>query len=147
MRKGHDFHKDKGGEIVKPWPRREKNPCAIFPCFIPTTFNKNGCWWLRQLMVFGSGVAGLSVLTHTHTPPLLTSRWKKKHFHHSHRILLPPRLCKSTHSHSTTQASRIAVHPLVRAEVAHVHALLATGILAIVCSLFSHPGFSWLLPT
>ena len=24
MRKGHDFHKDKGGEIVKPWPMREK---------------------------------------------------------------------------------------------------------------------------
>ena len=29
-------------------------------------------------MVFGSGVAGLSVLTHTHTPPWLTSKWKKK---------------------------------------------------------------------
>ena len=29
----------------------------------------NDCWWLRQLMAFGSGVAGLSVLTHTHTPP------------------------------------------------------------------------------
>ena len=29
-------------------------------------------------MVFGSGVAGLSVLTHMHTPPLLTSQWQKK---------------------------------------------------------------------
>ena len=48
MRKGHDFHKDKGGEIVKPWPMRE-NPCVFFPCFIPTTFIKKGCWWLRQL--------------------------------------------------------------------------------------------------
>ena len=28
-------------------------------------------------MVFGSGVARLSFLTHTHTPPLLTSQWKK----------------------------------------------------------------------
>ena len=62
-------------------------------------------------------------------------------------ILLSPRLCKSTHALSTTQASRIAVHPLAGAEVAHIHALLATGILAIVCSLLSRPGFSWLLPT
>ena len=52
----------------------------------------------------------------------------------------------NTHALSTTQASRIAVHPLAGAEVAHVHTLLATGILTIVCLLLSRPGFSWLLP-
>ena len=93
-------------------------------------------------MVFGSGVAGLSVLTHMHTPPLLTSQWQKKPLPSLPHDLLSPRLCKSTHALSTTQASRIDVHPLVGAEVAHVHTLLATGILAIVCSLFSRPGFS-----
>ena len=29
-------------------------------------------------MVFGSGVAVLSVLTHMHTPPMLTSQWQKE---------------------------------------------------------------------
>ena len=77
MRKGHDFHKDKGGEIVKPWPIREK-PCAIFPCFIPTTFIKKWLLVVEAVNGLGSGVAGLSVLTHTHTPPLLTSQWQKK---------------------------------------------------------------------
>ena len=33
MRKGHDFHKDKGGEIVKPWPMREEPMCHL-PLFL-----------------------------------------------------------------------------------------------------------------
>ena len=55
-----------------------KNPCVIFPCFIPTTFIKKDWWWLRQLIVLGSGVAELSVLTHTHTPSMVESRMEKK---------------------------------------------------------------------
>ena len=67
------FPKDKDvGEFVKPWPRG-KIPMCLLPLLIPTTFVKKDCWWLRQLIVLGSGVAGLSVLTHTHTPPQLTS--------------------------------------------------------------------------
>ena len=55
MRRGHDFHKDKDeGEIVNlgQW---EKNPCVTSLCFIPTTFIKKDCWWLRQLIVLGVG--------------------------------------------------------------------------------------------
>ena len=55
-----------------------KYPCVLFPCFIPTTFIEEWLLVVEAVIVFGSGVAGLSVLTHMHTPPLLTSQWKKK---------------------------------------------------------------------
>ena len=54
-------------------------------------------------MVFGSEVEGLSVLTHTHTPPLLTSL--------THAIPLSPRVAK---------CSSIAI--CVLAIAAHLHA-------------------------
>ena len=65
------FTRIRVGEIVKPWAIEGKYPCVFFPCFIPTIFIKKDCWWLRQLIVLGSGVAGLSVLTHTHTLPTI----------------------------------------------------------------------------
>ena len=52
---------------LEPWG---KNPCVTTLSY-PTTSIKNCCWWLRQLFVFGSGVAGLSVLAYTHTPPAM----------------------------------------------------------------------------
>ena len=78
MRKGHDFHKDKGGEIVNLGQWEKNTHVSSFPCLTQPISLKNFCWWLRQLIALGSGVARLSVLTHTHTPPLLTSQWKKK---------------------------------------------------------------------
>ena len=57
----------------------EKNThVSSFPCLTQPLSLKNCCWWLRQLIVFGSGVAGLPVLTHMHTPPWLTSLWLGK---------------------------------------------------------------------
>ena len=80
MRKGHDFHKDKDvGEFVKPWLMREKYPCVFF--FLPylTTFIEELLLVVEAVNCFGSGVAGLSVLTHTHTPPQRSnSPWKEK---------------------------------------------------------------------
>ena len=41
LRKGHDFHKDKGGEIVKPWPMGGEThvspPCLTQPPQLITT--------------------------------------------------------------------------------------------------------------
>ena len=69
MRKGNDFHEDKGGEFVKPWASEGKYPCVFPPCFIPTTFIEEWLLVVEAVNCFGSGVAGLSVLTHTHTLP------------------------------------------------------------------------------
>ena len=52
-------------------------------------------------MVLGSGVAGLSVLTHMHTPPLLTSL--------THAIPLSPRVAKC--SGIAIRVLAIAAHP------------------------------------
>ena len=54
-----------------------KNPCVFFPCLTQPLSLKNGWWWLRQLICFGSGVAGLSIHAYMHTPPRLTSQWPK----------------------------------------------------------------------
>ena len=54
-----------------------KYPYVFFPCFIPTTFIKEWLLVIEAVIAFGSGVEGLSVLTHTHTPPRLTSQWPK----------------------------------------------------------------------
>ena len=52
--------------------QNEKNPCVLFPCFYFQPLSlKNYCWWLKQLMILGAGVAGLSVLTPTHTLPMI----------------------------------------------------------------------------
>ena len=50
-----------------------KYPCVIFSCFISTTFIEEWLLVVEAVNCFGSGVEGLSVFTHTHTPPLLTS--------------------------------------------------------------------------
>ena len=70
MRKGHDFHKDKDvGEFVKPWAIEEKYPCVFFSLLYPTTFIEELLLVVEVVIVFGSGVVGLLVLTHTYTPP------------------------------------------------------------------------------
>ena len=51
----------------------------------PTTFIKELLLVVETVNCFGSGVVGLSFLTHTHTPPRLTSQWKKKPCDHSRR--------------------------------------------------------------
>ena len=74
MRKGHDFHKDKDvGEFVKLWLMRENTHVSSSLVLLPTNFIKNICWQLGEVMVvivFGSGVAGMSVLAYAHTPPM-----------------------------------------------------------------------------
>ena len=57
-------------------------------------------------MILGSGVAGLSVLAHMHTPPLLTSRWQQKcsrtlQFATSQFCCSPPQSVRSSRCSST----------------------------------------------
>ena len=59
------------GELVKPWPMREKYPCVFFSLLYPTTFIEEMLLVVEAVNGFGSGVAGLSVLTHTHTLPTI----------------------------------------------------------------------------
>ena len=85
MRKGHAFHMDKDVGELSNLGQQGKIPMCLLSLFTQPPPLKNGCWWLRQLIVFRSGVAGLSVLTHMHTPPRLTSQWKRNHCDHSRR--------------------------------------------------------------
>ena len=94
MRKGHDFHKGKGGgKLSNPRPMRKN--IHVSPLFVyPTTFIAELLLVVEAVIVFGSGVAGLSILTHTHTPPQrLISQWKR-----------------NLHALSTMQASRFSVY-------------------------------------
>ena len=64
---GHDFHKDKDGEIFQTLANEGNYPCVFFLCLIPTTSVNNFCWQLGGVMaviVLGCGVAGLSVLAY-----------------------------------------------------------------------------------
>ena len=70
MRKGHDFHKDRGGRNCQPWPMREKtHMSSSFVLFQPLSLRKVAGGWGRYGL--GSGVAGFSVLSHTHTLPMI----------------------------------------------------------------------------
>ena len=95
---GHDFLKGKDvGEFVQLWPKRGKTPCVLFPCFYFQPLSlKNYCWWLKQLMILGAGVAGLSVLTHTHTlPTILVVHLLTQTFIFTPRVVEHPRTAKS----------------------------------------------------
>ena len=97
---GHDFPKDKEGEIFNLWGHWGKAKCqlinpfgchlsfvllTLYPLSHSTTFLSYSCFnyqikssgvsWGSYCM--DSGVAGLSVLSHMHTPPriLLTLTW------------------------------------------------------------------------
>ena len=102
MRKGHDFHKDKDvGELVKPWPMREKYPCVWFSLPYPTTFIEELLLVVEAFNCFGSGVAGLLVLNLMHTPPWLTSLWLGKMTAITHTgILHSPHDCAKILTHS-----------------------------------------------
>ena len=76
----------------------------------PTTFNEKLLLVVEAFNCFGSGVAGLSDLTHTHTPPRLTSQWKKNHYDHSRRHSFSPCLCW-TLTHFQFTSSLWVVHP------------------------------------
>ena len=67
----------------------------------PTTFIKELLLVIEAVMVFGSGVAGLLVLTHMHTPPWLTSLWQGKTtvITHAGNTTLPTTLLLLTHFH------------------------------------------------
>ena len=52
----------------------------------PTTFIEELLLVVEVVNFFGSGVVGLLVLTHTHTPPRLTSQWKKPPSSHAQGI-------------------------------------------------------------
>ena len=60
------FTRIRVGEIVNlgQW---EKNPYVFFLCFIPTTFIKKGCWWLRQLWSWKWGGRTVSPHPHVHS--------------------------------------------------------------------------------
>ena len=93
MRKGNDFHKDKDvGKLSTLGPIRENTHVSSF-LSLPNHFHGEWLLVVEAVIVFGSGVARLSVLTHTHTPPWLTSQWKKNHCDHSCRHSFSPCLC------------------------------------------------------
>ena len=51
---------------------------CLLSLLYPTTFIEEWLVVVEAVIIFGSGVAGLSILTHTHTPPWLTSLWLGK---------------------------------------------------------------------
>ena len=65
LRRGHDFHKDKGGEIAKPWAMRK--PMCHLSLFYPTTTIEIWCWWLRQLLFWEWCGRTASPFPHTHS--------------------------------------------------------------------------------
>ena len=87
---------------------------CLLSLLYPTTFIEEWLLVVEAVNCFGSGVAGLSVLTHTHTPPWLTSLWLGKMTAIIHAGIFPlsPRLCKNAHA--------LAIH--VPSIVVHSHA-------------------------
>ena len=92
--------------------------------FIPTTFIKNGCWWLRQLWSLGVG-------------------WQDCQSSPT-RTLYPRFCCSSPHTDTSslhellnTQEQQFRVLPVA----VHLHAL------PIVCSWFSRTGIFLVSPT
>ena len=65
--KGNDFPKDKGGELLNHKPMG-KNPCVTSPCLtqLPPLKTDAASWGSYG---WEWSVAGLPVLSHTHTPP------------------------------------------------------------------------------
>ena len=98
LRRGHDFTRDKGGELLNHEPMG-KNPCVTFPSLtqlpplktIAVSWGSYGWEW---------SVAGLSVLTHTHTPPM---GWP----HIGKEKQPPPSLQQTPHSHYHTILSTV----------------------------------------
>ena len=78
-------------------------------CLIPLYYFqplslKNYCWWLKQLMILGAGVAGLSVLTPEHTLPTILA------VHLLTQIHLPPHELQKC-SGLAIRVLPITVHP------------------------------------
>ena len=88
------------GGFVKPWPMREK-PMCLLPLSYSNHFHKERLLVVEAVMIFGSGVAGLSVLTHTHTPPTVDFIMAGKTFTHSPIRDLVILLFISTHEPSS----------------------------------------------
>ena len=75
LRRGMIFTRIRVGKLsnLEPW----ENPCVIFPCFIqPPQLRIAGGGWGSYC--FGSGVVGLPVLSHMHTPPVVDFTMAKK---------------------------------------------------------------------
>ena len=110
MRKGHDFHKDKGGEICQTLGQWGKIPMCLLSLLYPTTFIEEWLLVVEAVIIFGSGVVGLSVLTHTHTPPTVDFTMAGKTFTHSPirnlTILLFILSHKSSSLHDCAEGSR-----------------------------------------
>ena len=107
--------------------QKGEKPMCLIPLFYfqPLSLN-NYCWWLKQLMIVGAGVAGLSVLTHTHTlPTILAVHLLTQTFIFTPRVAEHPRL---------------QIHVLL--EAIHLHALPIWLLIA-----FTHRNFSWVLTT
>ena len=81
-------------------PMREITHVSSF-LVLPNHLHYEWLLLVEAVMVFGSGVAGLSVLTHTHTPPRLTSLWQGKTtaITHAGDSTLPTTLLLLTHFH------------------------------------------------
>ena len=132
---------------------------CLLPLLYPTTFIEEWLLVVEAVIVFGSGVAGLSVLTHTHTPPQqLTSQWKRKPSRTLHYAGLTI-LCSPPRTGFTWFHSR--GHILLSTPVLNTHAR-PIHVLSVACSstrelyavhphagtvstILTHWDFSWFL--
>ena len=138
MRKGHDFHKDKGWEIVKSWPIRE-NTHVSSPLVLP-----NHLHWELLLVVEAVIVLGVEWQDCLSSPTrtLHHSGWIHKGgktFTHS-PIGGPHNFGYSSPLHELLSTHRLQFRVLLVA--IYLHALIIWPLIA-----FTHRKFSWVLPT
>ena len=126
MKKGHDFHKDKGvGEISQTLANERKIPMCLLFLALPNHFhwrNAGGGWGSYDLWEWG----GRTVSPHPHT-------------HSTHNFAIHPltQTLLPLHELLNTHALQFRVLPVV----VHLHAF------PIVCSWFSHTGIFLVSPT
>ena len=117
----------------------------------PTTFIEEMLVVVEVVMIFGSGVAGLSVLTHTHTPPARSSH--ALFTHAGNTILLSMTLQLLTHiqfcilsiSCSPSRRNGIRVPPHAQEFPGFTPMVFFSGFLNSVAVPFTHGlirGFS-----
>ena len=120
MRKGHDFHKDKDvGELVKPWPMREKYPCVCFSLPYPTTFIEELLLVVEAVNFFGEwGGRIVSPQPHAHSTMVDFTMAGKNDCHHSRRDFstLPTTVQKRSRT-SNSRPWFLSVHPRAEVEV------------------------------
>ena len=106
MRKGHDFHKDRGGGNCQPWPMRGK-PICLLPLFYSNHFHYERLLVVEGVNGFGEwGGRTVSPHPHAHSTSKKHSRtlqfWGFSPFllfiTHAGIFPLSPRLCNNAHA-------------------------------------------------